>query len=182
MKKEKWILDTTHADVQFKVKHLMISTVTGQFNDFESSVETDGDDFTTAKVQFSAKVDSISTNNEKRDEHLRNADFFGSDEHPLLTFESAGMKKLDAENYELTGTLTIKGVSRTVVLNAEHGGIVTDPWGNIRSGFTVTGKINRQDFGMNFGLVAEGGGLMLGDEVKITASAEFVKIAATVEV
>jgi polyisoprenoid-binding protein YceI len=179
--KSTWALDASHSEIQFKVKHLMISTVTGQFNNFIGTVETEKDDFSTAKIQFSAEIDSISTNNEQRDAHLKNSDFFDAENHPKLTFESSRLEKLDDEEYKLYGTLTLKGVSKQVVLNAEYGGLITDPWGNTRVGFSVTGKINRGDFGISFGMVSETGGLLLGDEVKIIANAEFVKQAVAVE-
>jgi polyisoprenoid-binding protein YceI len=171
----KWVLDPTHAEIQFKVKHLMISTVTGSFREFEGEVETTGDDFTTAKARFSAPIRSISTNNEQRDAHLLAGDFFDAENHPNLTFVSDRLEPVDDENYKVYGTLTIRGVSKPVVLDAELGGVAKDPWGNTRAGFTVTGKINRQDFGVSFSAVTETGGVMLGNEVKLIASVQFVK-------
>lgn len=170
-----WVSDPTHSELQFKIKHLMISTVTGQFNHFKATVETDNDDFTSAKVHFEADINSISTNNEQRDAHLRTGDFFNAEKYPALLFEGERMEKTGEDEYKLHGTLTVKGVSRRLVLNAEFGGITTDPWGNTRTGFSITGKINRQDYGISFGAVTESGGLVLGDEVKINANVEFVK-------
>ena len=175
MAKQTWNLDPTHSELQFKLKHLMISTVTGQFNRFKATVETENDEFTNAKVQFEAETDSISTNNEHRDAHLKNGDFFDAAKYPSIIFESEKMEKVDADEYKLHGTLTMHGISKKIVLNAEFGGITKDPWGNTRSGFSVTGKINRSDFEMSFGSVTEGGGLLLGDEVKIIANVQFVK-------
>jgi polyisoprenoid-binding protein YceI len=180
MSTTKWTLDPTHSELQFKIKHLMISTVTGQFNQFNGSVETKGDDFTTAKINFSAVVDSISTNNEQRDAHLKNNDFFDAANHPQLTFTSDKLEKINDEEFKLEGILTMRGISKKVSLAVELGGITQDPWGNTRAGFTITGKINRQDFGVSFGAITETGGLLLGDEVKIIANAQFVKQAATV--
>ena len=171
----KWALDPTHSEIQFKVKHLMISTVTGQFNQFNGTVETRGDDFTTAKINFTADVSSISTNNEQRDAHLKNSDFFDAENHQQLIFESDKLQKIDDENFKLHGTLTMRGTSKNVILDVEFGGLAQDPWGNTRVGFNVTGKINRQDYGISFGAVTETGGLLLGDEVKIIANAEFIK-------
>jgi polyisoprenoid-binding protein YceI len=171
----KWVLDPTHAEIQFKVKHLMISTVTGQFTEFEGDVVTEGEDFTTARARFSAPIRSISTNNEQRDAHLQASDFFDAENHPYLTFVSDKLELVDEDNYKLYGTLTMRGVSKTVVLDAEFGGLAQDPWGNTRVGFTVTGKINRQDFGVSFSAVTETGGLMLGNDVKLSASVQFVK-------
>lgn len=176
----KWVLDPTHAQIQFKVKHLMISTVTGHFKEFEGEVATQGDDFTTARARFSAPIRSISTNNEQRDAHLLAGDFFDAENHPHLTFVSDRLEPVDEENYKLYGTLTMRGVSKPVVLDAELGGVAVDPWGNTRAGFTVTGKINRQDFGISFSAVTETGGVMLGNDVKLIASVQFVKQTAPV--
>ncbi|HVX25942.1 MAG TPA: YceI family protein [Parafilimonas sp.] len=173
--KVKWVLDASHSEVQFKVKHLMISNVTGQFNSFSGSVETDDEDFETAKIYFTADINSISTNNEQRDTHLKNADFFDAVNHPQLSFESNEVEKINEEAYKVNGVLTIRGVSKNISLNVEMGGITKDPWGNRRAGFSVTGKINRQDFGVSFGAVTETGGLLLDNTVKILANVQFVK-------
>ncbi len=175
MANQTWVLDPTHSELQFKIKHLMISTVSGQFNQFKTTVETDGDDFTKAKVHFEAAVDSISTNNDQRDAHLKNGDFFDAEKYPAVIFESERMEKTGDDEYLLHGTLTMRGVSKNILLHAEFGGLTKDPWGNTRTGFSVTGKINRQDFGMSFGAVSETGGLLLGDEVKIIANVQFVR-------
>jgi polyisoprenoid-binding protein YceI len=177
MEKETWILDPTHSELQFKIKHLMISTVSGQFNQFKATVETAGDNFTTAKVHFQATVSSISTNNEQRDAHLKAGDFFDTEKYPDILFEGEKMEKIGEDEYKLQGTITVRGVSKKLVLDVEFGGITKDPWGNTRTGFSVTGKINRQDYGMSFGAVSETGGLLLGDEVKINANVQFVKQA-----
>jgi polyisoprenoid-binding protein YceI len=171
----KWSLDPTHSEIQFKVKHLMISTVTGSFNKFNGTVETDGEDFTSANIEFAADIDSISTNNEQRDAHLKNGDFFDAQNHPQLTFKSEKLERIDDENFKVYGTLNMRGVTNKVVLNAEFGGITADPWGNTRAGFSLTGKINRQDYGISFGAVTETGGLLLGDEVKLFSNVELVK-------
>ena len=177
MEKQTWVLDPTHSELQFKIKHLMISTVSGQFNQFNATVETEGDDFTKAKIHFEAAVNSISTNNEQRDAHLKNGDFFDTEKYPSINFESEKMEKTGDDEYKIYGTLTMRGVSKKIVLHSEFGGITKDPWGNTRTGFSVTGKINRYDFGMSFGAVTETGGLLLGDEVKINANVQFVKEA-----
>lgn len=173
-----WVLDASHSDVQFKVKHLMITTVTGSFKTFSGSVETEGDDITTAKIQFTADVTSISTNNDQRDAHLKNGDFFDVDNHPQLTFVSSKLEKVDGDDYKLYGTLTMRGVSKEIALNVEFGGIITDPWGNTRAGYTVTGKVNRTDFGVSFGAVTDGGAILLGHDVSIIANVQFVAQAA----
>jgi len=155
----------------------MVSWVTGSFKQFNATVETEGDDITTAKVHFTAEIHSISTNNEQRDAHLRTGDFFDAENHPQLTFESNKLEKISDEHYKLYGTLTMRGVSKPVVLNAEYGGTAQDPWGNTRIGVSVSGKINRKDFGVNFSMVSETGGILLGEEVTINANTEFVKQA-----
>jgi polyisoprenoid-binding protein YceI len=178
METTRWIIDPAHSELQFKVRHLMLSWVTGGFTQFDASVETEGENLTTAKVRFTADINSISTNNEQRDAHLKTGDFFDAENHPQLTFVSDKLEKIDDENYKLYGTLTMRGKSKKVVLNVEYGGITQDPWGNTRSGFSVTGKINRKDFGVNFSMVSETGGLLLGEDVSINANVQFVKQVA----
>lgn len=175
MSTTKWVLDPAHSEIQFKVKHLLISTVSGDFKKFEASAETEGDDFTTAKVQFSADIASISTNNEQRDGHLKTGDFFDAENHPKLSFVSDKLVKVDDEVYDLHGQLTMRGVTKDVTLKAAFGGSTTDPWGNTRVGFEISGKIDRTDFGVSFGMISETGGLLLGNDVKLFANTEFVK-------
>jgi len=172
----KWVLDPTHSEILFKVKHLLISKVTGQFQKFDASVETEGEDLGTAKIHFSADIDSISTNNEQRDAHLKNSDFFDAENHAQLSFESKSLEKIDEENYKLHGALTIRGTSKEETFNVEFGGQIQDPWGNTRTGFTLTGKIDRRDYGVSFGQVNEAGGVLLGYEVDIHAQVEFVQV------
>lgn len=180
MATKKWTLDASHSDIQFKVKHLMITTVNGSFKEFTGTVETEDNDISTAKVQFSADVNSVSTNNEQRDAHLRNGDFFDAENHPKLTFTSSKLEKVSDDDYKLYGTLTMRGVSKQIALNVEFGGIITDPWGNTRSGFTVTGKINRTDFGVSFGAVSDTGAVLLGHDVSIQANVQFVAQAESI--
>jgi polyisoprenoid-binding protein YceI len=175
MSTTKWLLDPSHSEIQFKVRHLMVSYVTGQFTQFNATVETEGNNLEAAKVKFTAEVNSISTNNEQRDAHLKNNDFFDAENHPQVHFESDRFEKLNEQDYKVYGTLTMRGVSKPVVLDVEYGGITIDPWGNTRTGFSISGKINRKDFGISFGMVSETGNVLLGDEVKINANAEFVR-------
>lgn len=177
----KWILDPMHSEIHFKVRHMMVSWVTGSFQKFDTEVETNGDDFTTAKVKFTADINSISTNNEQRDAHLRTGDFLDAENHPQLAFESEKLEKIDDENYKLFGTLTMRGISKKISLNVEFGGIAQDPWGNTRSGFSLTGKINRKDFGVSFSMVSETGSILLGEDVTININVEFVKQAVAEE-
>ena len=174
MASTKWTLDPTHSELGFRIKHLMIANVSGAFNKFQVEGETKGEDFTTAKIKLTADMDSIHTNNEQRDAHLRNADFFETDKHPKMIFESTNVEKIDDEKFLLTGNLTLKNISLPVILNVEFGGVTKDPWGNERAGFTVNGKIKRSDWGIKFGLL-EAGGAMLADEVKIHSEVQLVK-------
>ncbi|MFN5318255.1 MAG: YceI family protein [Bacteroidia bacterium] len=175
MSKQAWALDPTHSEIQFKVKHLMISTVTGNFHAFSANVETDGDDFSTANISFSADIDSISTGDAQRDGHLKSPDFFDAAQFPTITFESTSLKLHDGDIYKLSGNLTMHGVTKAVELEAELGGIAKDPWGNTKVGFTLSGKVNRKDFGLNWNVALEAGGILVGDEVKLHAEVQFVK-------
>ncbi|MEO9070953.1 MAG: YceI family protein [Ginsengibacter sp.] len=171
----KWSLDPTHSEVTFKIKHLMISTVTGHFKKFSLEGETETSDFNTAnKIEFTADVDSIDTNNEQRDAHLKSADFFNIEKNPQIHF--TGKKyEIDGDEGTLSGDLTIAGITKSITLNLEFGGIVVDPYGQTKAGFTVTGKINRKDFGITYNSALEAGGVLLGDEIKINAEIQLVK-------
>ena len=173
----KWQLDPAHSELGFKIRHLMITNVSGSFKNFSVQAETEGADFTTAKITATADMSSISTNNAQRDEHLRTADFFEVEKHPELEFVSSNIEKIDSNSFILHGALTLKGVTKPVKLNVEFSGVTKDPWGGERAGFTVSGKINRSDWGVNFNGVLETGGLMLGEEVKIQSEAQLVKQA-----
>jgi polyisoprenoid-binding protein YceI len=170
-----WALDATHSELNFKVRHLLVSNVSGSFKKFNATVQTEGEDLTTAKIHFTADVDSVSTSNEQRDGHLKTGDFFDVENHPQITFESSKLEKVDADNYKAHGDLTMRGVTKPIVLNVQFGGTMQDPWGNERAGFEISGKVNRKDFGVSFGMVSETGSVLLGDEVTINANTEFVK-------
>ena len=174
----KWILDPTHSELGFKIKHLMISNVSGTFTDFR--VEMGGDDFESAQIHVQVNMASIGTNNLQRDEHLRTSDFFDVKKYPEMLFESTGVKKIDQENYNVYGNLTMKGITKPVQLNVEYSGVTKDPWGGERAGFTVTGKIKRSEWGVNFNALLETGGVALSDEVKIHGELQLVKQAATI--
>lgn len=168
-------LDPSHSEVAFKVKHLMISTVTGQFSSFDASMQSESSDFSDAKINFEADIDSISTNNTQRDEHLKSADFFDASQHPKMQFVSTAIRKTDDAAYELEGNLTMRGVSKPVKLQVEYAGRMTDPYGNEKHGFEISGKVNRKDFGLNWSAITEAGGVVVSDEVKIAVNAQFVK-------
>ena len=175
MAKTKWLLDPMHSELQFKIKHLMISNVTGSLKNFQAEVETEEEDFSTATINLAAQMDSISTNNEQRDAHLRNSDFFEVEKYPELQFKSTKVEKVDNDTFVLHGELTMKGVTRPVKLNVEFNGATKDPWGGERAGFIITGKIHRADWGINFNSVLETGGVVLGEDVKINSEIELVK-------
>lgn len=172
----KWAVDPTHSELQFKVKHLMISTVTGSFKNFNANLETQGDDFSTAKISFDGEVNSVNTNNTDRDNHLKSPDFFDVEKFPKMTFTSTGVEK-DGDDFVVTGDLTIRDVTKSIKLNAEFGGIITDPWGNVKAGFNLNSKINRTDFGLTWNAALEAGGVMVSNDVKILGEFEFVKQA-----
>ena len=173
-----WALDPTHSDVQFKIKHLMITNVTGSFDNLTVSAQTEDEDFTKAKVSFTADVNSISTNNEQRDGHLKGADFFDAEKFPQIKFEATKAENVDSDgSYELYGDLTIRDVTKNVKLSVEFGGVVKDMYGNTKAGFTINGKINRKDFGLTWSAVTEAGGVMLSDEVKIAAEIQLIEQA-----
>ena len=174
----KWAIDPMHSEVQFKVKHLVISTVTGFFKSFEGSLETVNDDFEDSEISFDLNVDSIDTNQSQRDAHLKSADFFDAEKYPQITFKSTSFKKTGAEEaFELTGELTIKDVTKPVTLAVEYGGSTKDFYGNIKAGFEVTGKINRKEFGLGWEGVTEGGSIIVGEDIKLIINVQFAKQA-----
>ena len=176
----KWKIDTTHSEIQFKVKHLMITTVTGYFKQFDLNVETETNDFTSAKkIEFTADINSIDTNNAQRDTHLKSADFFNAEEHAQLRFVGT-QYEAKGDEAKLYGDLTIRGITKPITLNVEHGGIVVDPYGQTKAGFTVTGKISRKEFGLTWNAVTEAGSVVVSDEIKIHAEVQLVKQAELV--
>lgn len=175
MTKSKWVLDPTHSNITFKVKHLMISNFKGGFNTFDVNIE--GEKFENAMVEVNINVDSISTNNPDRDAHLKSGDFFDVSNFPSITFKSHSMTKMDEGNYILKGDLSIKGVSKPIELKAECGGISKDPWGNEKTAFEISGAIHRNEFGLTYNAALETGGVLLSDEVKLNAEVQFTKQA-----
>ena len=180
MKKIDWVIDPIHSELGFKIKHLMISNVSGTFSDYQAIVQTDNEDFSTARIEAKIKTGSISTNNTGRDAHLKNADFFEADKYPEILFHSTKIEKKDSESFVLFGDLTMKGITKPVKLNVEYSGITKDPWGGERAGFLVTGKINRSEWGVNFNGVLETGGVVLSEEVRINSEIQLVKQAISV--
>ncbi len=173
--KTQWNLDASHSEIGFKVKHLMISNVSGSFAKFDVSVETQGDNFSTAQIAFSADINSLSTGNDQRDGHLKSGDFFDAENYPEMVFNSESLENIDETNYKLKGNLSLKGITAPVTLNVEYGGLGTDPWGNQKVGFTLSGRINRNDWQLTWNAPLETGGVLVGEEVKIYAELQFSK-------
>ena len=166
--REKWIIDPVHSEIDFKIRHLMITNVKGNFKEFDASIYTTGNDFLTAEVDCWINAASVDTGNEDRDTHVKSADFFDVEQFPQITFKADTYEKVDGDgSFELWGVLTIKGITRKIKLDVEFGGIMKDPWGNEKAGFTINGKINRKDFDLNWNTALETGGVLISDEVKI---------------
>jgi polyisoprenoid-binding protein YceI len=173
----KWVLDPMHSEVQFKVKHLVISTVSGFFKSFEGELDTENDDFSDASISFSLDIDSIDTNQTQRDEHLKSAEFFDAAEYPKITFKSTSFTKSGDDEYKLAGDLTVKGITKPVTLDVEFGGAATDFYGNTKAGFEISGKINRKDFGLTWSGVTEAGAVVVGEDIKLLINVQFAKQA-----
>lgn len=167
----KWILDPTHSEITFKVKHMMISNVKGSFRTFTAEIESEDEFFANAKTTATIQTDSVFTNNTDRDNHLKSAEFFNAEVHPTITFESQAL------NNSIVGNLTINGITKPVNLHVDFGGINVDPWGNTKAGFSFEGKISRKDFGLNWNAALEAGGVMVSDDVKVAGELQFVKQA-----
>ncbi len=170
MMKTNWKLDPTHSEIEFKVKHMMISTVTGSFSEFDATAETEDDSFKNAEFAFNAKVDSISTKNEDRDTHLKSDDFFNAEQFPQLTFKS---KSFDGD--KMVGDLTIRDTTKEITLDVDFNGIAEDPYGQTKAGLEATGTINRKDFNLSWSAVTEAGNIVVSDKVKLIANLQFIK-------
>ena len=168
-KKEKWVIDQVHSEIDFKIKHLMISNVKGSFKEFDASIYTTGTDFTTAEIDCWINVASIDTGSPDRDKHVKSADFFDVEKFPQISFTADTYTRVDGDgSFEIWGDLTIKGISKRIKLDAEFGGVTKDPWGNEKAGFTINGKINRKDWGLTWNTALETGGVLVGEEVSIS--------------
>ncbi len=169
----KWVIDPTHSEVTFKVKHLMISTVTGNFNIFEGTLETPTGEFSKAKnLEFKAQVKSVNTNNKDRDHHLRSDDFFASALYPNIRFKS---KNFNIESGKIRGDLTIKNTTKPVNLDIDFGGVVVDPYGQTKAGITANGKISRKEFGLVWNSITQAGNVVVGDQIRLIAEVQFIK-------
>lgn len=173
---KKWVVDPTHSEIQFKVKHLMITNVTGSFDIFNVDAQTEDEDFAKGRISFTADAASVSTGNEQRDGHLKSADFFDAEKYPQIKFTATNYVSVDQDgSYELTGDLTIKETTKSIKLSVEFGGVVKDPYGNTKAGFTINGKINRKDFGLTWSAVTEAGGIVVSDEVRINCEIQLIE-------
>ena len=178
-KPTEWQIDPAHSAAHFSVRHLMISNVRGEFSKLSGKVILDSADLTRSSVEVSLETASINTREPQRDEHLRSADFLDVANHPVMTFRSERIEAAGPEHFKLTGELTIRGITQKVTFDVEGPTpAVKDPWGNVRAGITATAKINRKDFGLVWNALVEGGGVMVGDEVKITIEAELLQKTA----
>lgn len=173
--KTKWVLDPTHSELTFKVKHLMITNVKGEFRNFNASIESEDGHFGNALVTATIDTGSIDTNNRDRDTHLKSADFFDVDHHKNITFKGTDLIRLDDHNYQLKGMLGMRGVDKAVILDVEFGGFIKDPYGNEKAGFSISGKFNRKEWGLNWNAALETGGVMVSDEVRVDGDMQFVK-------
>lgn len=175
MAKANWAIDPTHSEIGFKVKHMMFTNVSGKFDSFTADIQNEETQFETSEIRFSAEVKSINTGNSDRDNHLRSADFFDTDTFGALTFKSTSITKVNEGQYEIKGDLTIKDVTQSISLGAEYSGLMKDPWGNTRIGLSLNGAINRKNFGLTWNAALETGGVLVGEDIKLSAEVQFVK-------
>lgn len=171
----KWVIDPSHSEISFKVKHLVVTTLTGKFDSFTGALETSSDDFSNASISFSADIASINTGNGDRDGHLKSDDFFNAEAFPHLTFTSTAFTKTGENTYKLAGNITLRDVTKPIELDVEYGGTMVDPWGNTKAGFEINGKIQRKEFGLKWDVVTEAGGAVVSDEVKLILNVQLVK-------
>ncbi len=169
--KTKWNIDTAHSEIAFKVKHMMISTVTGHFEDFNASVESENDNFIDANFNFNAEINSINTKNKDRDNHLKSDDFFNAETYPEMSFTSTSY-----DGNTLTGDLTIRDITKEISLDVDFNGIAVDPYGQTKAGFELTGSINRKEFNLNWSAVTEAGSIVVSDKVKLNIDLQFIKV------
>lgn len=182
MENLKWKIDSDHSEVMFKVRHMMVSNVSGAFESFEGTAESATEDFSNSKFTFKAEINSINTRNSDRDAHLKSDDFFNAESFPHLSFESTAFEK-DGDDYQLKGNLTIRETTKEVSMNVEFNGVAVDPYGQTKAGFELSGKINRKDFGLKWDAVTEAGSIVVSNEVKLILNVQLVKqeVAEAVE-
>jgi len=174
--KTKWMIDPIHSEIAFKVRHLMITFVKGEFKEYGASIYTTGNDFLTSEVDFWVNAASVDTGAADRDTHVRSADFLDVENHPQINFSGNTYEKVDDDgSYEMYGDLTIKGITKRIKLDVEFGGVMKDPWGNEKAGFTVNGKIHRGEWDLNWNAPLDSGGVLVGDDVHITCEIQLLK-------
>jgi polyisoprenoid-binding protein YceI len=174
--KVKWVIDPAHSEIGFIVKHLMITNVKGEFKEFDASIYTTGENFMTSEIDFWLNPASVVTGDKKRDAHLKSADFFDVENHKQISFTGNTYEQVDGDgSYTLYGDLTIKGIKKQIKLDVEFGGVMKDPWGNEKAGFTINGKINRKDWDLNWNATLEAGGVLVSEEVRISCEVQLIK-------
>lgn len=171
----KWNFDKSHSEVGFSVTHMLITETDGFFKDYDGSIVSSSDDFQNAQISFEAKTASIFTDNEKRDKHLRSADFFDAEKYPTIKFVGKSFTKVEGKNYKLVGDLTIKDVTKEVTLDVKYNGTINDPWGNTRAGFKISGEVDRFAYGLTWNAALEAGGLVVSKEVDLNIKIELIK-------
>ncbi|MFN7118812.1 MAG: YceI family protein [Saprospiraceae bacterium] len=171
----KWVIDPTHSEVSFKIKHLVISTVTGYFREFDGSITTEGEDWEGAEAEFRAKIDSVDTNQAQRDGHLKSDDFFNAEQYPYLSFKSTKVEKIDDEHYKMIGDLTIRDVTKPVEMDVLYIGTADDFYGNHKAGFEINGIINRHDFGLKWNAITEAGKVVASSDVRLNLNIQVAK-------
>lgn len=171
----KWKIDASHSNVGFEVEHMVISTVEGEFKKYEGAIESNGEDFTNAKINFTIDIASISTDNDQRDKHLKSDDFFNAEKFPVMTFSGKSMKLVEGNNWKLIGDLTIREITKEVALDVKFRGLVIDPWENTRIGFKISGDVNRFDYNLKWNSVLEAGGLIVSENVDLILDLELIK-------
>ena len=176
MAQTNWAIDPTHSEIGFKVKHMMFTNVSGKFNAFEATINNEEAAFETSKINFTATIDSIDTNNTDRDNHLKSADFFDVANFPTLNFTATSIQKINANEFQINGDLTIKDVIKSITLQAEYSGILKDPWGNTKVGLSIAGSINRKEFGLTWNAALETGGVLVGEEIKLLAEIQLIQL------
>lgn len=178
MPSTQWVIDPLHSEVHFKVKHLMIATVTGTFTSYTAEMKSDATDFSDAQISFSADIASISTGNDQRDGHLKSDDFFNAEQFPTMRFTSSDLRSTGNNTYVLAGDMTIRDVTKSIELTVEYGGTMVDFYGNTKAGFEIVGKLSRKEFGLKWDAVTEAGGVVVSDEVRLVLSIQMQKVAA----
>lgn len=175
MSTTKWVIDPTHSEIGFKVKHMMFTNVSGKFSNFDATIEAEGSNLENAKIEFTGAIDSVTTGNADRDTHLLSPDFFDAAQFPEIKFSATSCTKINEGEYELVGDLIVHGVTKSVKLAADYGGLMKDPWGNTKMALALEGKINRKDWGLNWNSVLETGGVLVSEEVRLNIELQFVQ-------